>query len=157
MNTRRWGQGENAGSTERAESGRFRSSHRCDACGKSTNEETRFTDEEVCGSSDGPGFYLCARKACKKARDLPVEVRRVLYEGHRAKNNEVAPVKLTKPWTPSDSQLLRVLDTYPAGVLFLAEDIAGLLELTLEQATVVGFRLACYGRVVSSSEGWMQA
>lgn len=71
----------------RATDGRYTLAHPCDACGKSTNEACRYTDDEVCGSSDGPGFFLCDREACILKRDLPLEDRRTLYTEQRAKND----------------------------------------------------------------------
>lgn len=46
----------------RARSGRFAELPRCDACGKPVSEH--FTEDRVCGGSDGPGFYVCGRKRC---------------------------------------------------------------------------------------------
>lgn len=65
-------------------SGRYQKSHPCDACGKPVGTNY-YTDEEVCGSSDGPGFLLCERVRCMAARDLPVEARRSLYTKGREK------------------------------------------------------------------------
>lgn len=66
--------------TEReTRTGRYAKSQPCDCCGKPVGTEFG-TDEEVCGLTDGPGFYLCARKACeKKLAGLSVEQRRALY------------------------------------------------------------------------------
>lgn len=69
---------------ERDTSGRYTDGHKCDACNKPTGVDY-FTDDEVCGGSDGPGFYLCARKGCEKRRDaLEVDARRALYTATRA-------------------------------------------------------------------------
>jgi len=44
--------------------GRFASHPKCDGCGKPCTEH--FSDERICGGSDGPGFYLCGRKTCSR-------------------------------------------------------------------------------------------
>ena len=60
-------------------SGQFVKTQPCDGCGKPTGRDY-FTDDEVCGGSDGPGFYLCGRKrCCAKREHLSVEARRELY------------------------------------------------------------------------------
>lgn len=66
---------------ERA-SGRFERSVPCDACGEPVGAEY-LTDEEVCGLTDGPGFFLCQRIACIKRRRGTVEQRREFYETTR--------------------------------------------------------------------------
>jgi hypothetical protein len=64
--------------------GRFVKSPACDGCGKPVGTNY-FTDEEVCGGGDGPGFYLCERTRCVKSREgMAVEERRALYERMRA-------------------------------------------------------------------------
>ncbi len=61
-------------------SGRYRKSPPCDACNKPVGTNW-FTDDEVVGGSDGPGFYLCERKRCVAKREgLSVEEREALYE-----------------------------------------------------------------------------
>ncbi len=66
--------------------GRYAKSRACDGCGKPCGT-AYFTDDEVCGGSDGPGFYLCERKRCMAARDdKSVDERRALYAAQRAKN-----------------------------------------------------------------------
>lgn len=67
--------------------GRYTKADPCDACGRACNEAERYTDDEVCGCSDGPGFYLCHRKRCITARDPPLEERRTLYTAQREINN----------------------------------------------------------------------
>jgi hypothetical protein len=67
-------------------SGRYRKSPACDGCGKPCGTNY-FTDDEVCGSGDGPGFFLCDRARCCKKRDLDVEGRRALYTAQRAIND----------------------------------------------------------------------
>lgn len=66
--------------------GQYRKTAKCDACGKPVGTNY-YTDDEVCGGSDGPGFYLCDRKRCMSKRDLPtVEARRALYTAQREAN-----------------------------------------------------------------------
>ncbi len=67
-------------------SGRYRKSNPCDACGKPVGT-AYYTDEEVCGNTDGPGFFLCDRARCCKNRDLDTEGRRALYTAQRAIND----------------------------------------------------------------------
>jgi len=50
-------------------SGRYESTAACDACGRPTGADY-FTDDEVCGNGDGPGFRLCARSLCMARRDV---------------------------------------------------------------------------------------
>lgn len=69
--------------------GRFRKSHPCDCCGQPVGAKY-LTDGEVCGNTDGPGFYLCSRKSCGKlpggvwVRNLPIAERRLHYRMVRA-------------------------------------------------------------------------
>lgn len=63
---------------ERGKHGRYIGSAPCDACGKPVGTAF-YTDDDVCGGSDGPGFYLCDRKQCIARRDLPLDARRALY------------------------------------------------------------------------------
>ena len=72
---------------DRKINGKYASAPKCDACGKPTNEAERYTDDEVCGGSDGPGFYLCHRKRCIAKRDVDLASRTALYTAQRAKNN----------------------------------------------------------------------
>lgn len=59
--------------------GRYAIEQRCDLCGKPIHGEYG-TDAEVCGGGDGPGFFLCGRKACLAAiRSSTVEQRRAMY------------------------------------------------------------------------------
>jgi len=69
----------------RGRNGRYKKAPPCDACNKPTNEAERYTDDEVCQGSDGPGFFLCHRKRCITKRDLPLEERRTLYTLTRAR------------------------------------------------------------------------
>lgn len=92
-------------------SGRYIKSAPCDGCGKPVGTNY-FTDGEVCGGSDGPGFYLCERKRCiTKRSGLSIEA-----QGHRV----TAPAWLTLPTgarayippgsaTPCDGATLRAL------------------------------------------------
>jgi hypothetical protein len=67
--------------------GRFSDWQRCDGCGKPVKPGEHYTDDEVCGSTDGPGFFLCARKRCAQHRNaLDVAARRELYTNQRRKN-----------------------------------------------------------------------
>lgn len=67
-------------------SGRFTASPACDFCGKPIGND-HYTDEEVCGNGDGPGFYLCDRKRCTKQREgMSVEERRMAYQLQRTGN-----------------------------------------------------------------------
>ena len=64
--------------------GRYVASPKCDCCGKPVGT-AYFTDADVCGDTDGPGFYLCERVRCMARRDgLGVEERRALYTATRA-------------------------------------------------------------------------
>lgn len=67
--------------------GRFSKTPPCDACGKPVGTDF-MTDDEVVGSGDGPGFFLCDRKRCAAKRDqLDVPARKAMYAAQRAKNN----------------------------------------------------------------------
>jgi hypothetical protein len=72
------------------EQGRFKKHPACDCCGKPCTEF--FTDERVCGGGDGPGFFICGRKACSaKAQRVEleggIEALRKLYTLQRELNN----------------------------------------------------------------------
>lgn len=54
--------------TDKDARGKYSAAPKCDCCGKPTNEALRYTDDEVCQGSDGPGFYLCHRKRCPHNR-----------------------------------------------------------------------------------------
>lgn len=84
-------------------SGKFRKTELCDACGKRVGT-AYFTDTDVCGSTDGPGFFLCDRKRCMAKRDgLDEAARRALYTAQRAIND--APPKLVaKPKAEPDAE-----------------------------------------------------
>lgn len=69
--------------------GRFSTKPACDACGKPCTGE-HFTDGEACGSSDGPGFYLCERKRCEAKRPEGLEERKAFYAAQREKNEAAA-------------------------------------------------------------------
>ena len=74
-----------------ARGGRFVSTPPCDACGKPTGADY-MTDSEVCGDSDGPGFFICNRSRCSaKCEKLGVEERRALYTATRASSRRDNP------------------------------------------------------------------
>lgn len=83
--------------------GFFPMSHsRCDGCGAVIYDDRHHTDEEACGLTDGPGFFLCAPNASEgplvewmpMARravhallgTLPLHFRREHYRAQRARN-----------------------------------------------------------------------
>lgn len=55
----------------------------CDGCGAPTGDDYA-TDAEVCGASDGPGFFLC--DTCAALEGTPLEERRAHYTAQRAIN-----------------------------------------------------------------------
>jgi len=61
--------------------------HLCDACGSPIVGE-HFTDEEVCGTGDGPGFLLCDGEECKARRPKSIRARRQFYTFQRAHNDQ---------------------------------------------------------------------
>lgn len=63
-----------------------RDSYLCDACGVEIANGEHCTDEEVCGGSDDPGFFLCETCITKHA-DLAVEARREIYTAQREAND----------------------------------------------------------------------
>lgn len=73
-----------------ATGGRFTRGYSCDYCGKSIGRDAagainHYTDDDVCGGSDGPGFMLCGRVRCCREREaLSVEERRAAYTRRRA-------------------------------------------------------------------------
>jgi len=78
------------GDRKRDRAGRFDVEQRCDACSKPITERTggHVTDDEVCGTSDAPGFYLCGRARCERQRaSLEIDARRSLYAEGRARND----------------------------------------------------------------------
>ncbi len=62
--------------------------HRCDACGEKIVGE-HFTDEEVCGATDGPGFFLCGDAECIESRPQSLRHRRRRYTHQRAANEKM--------------------------------------------------------------------
>lgn len=71
---------------ERDASGRYKQTQACDGCGKPVGTDF-MTDDEVCGSGDGPGFYRCERKRCIAKMDvMGIEERRAHYTAQRMKN-----------------------------------------------------------------------
>lgn len=66
---------------KRSKDGRYAVEQLCDGCGKPVTLGEHFTDEDVVGGGDGPGFYLCGRVACKKTRNAKtIEERRAYYK-----------------------------------------------------------------------------
>jgi hypothetical protein len=61
--------------------------HLCDACGEPIGGE-HFTDEQACGTGDGPGFFLCGDEDCVARRPKGIRARRQFYAHQRAHNNE---------------------------------------------------------------------
>lgn len=71
----------------RADDGKYAKSIACDGCGKPCKDD-HMTDEEACGGSDGPGFFLCHRKRCVAKLELMTPAcRKAHYTLQRAKNN----------------------------------------------------------------------
>jgi hypothetical protein len=69
--------------TDKDRQGKYRATAKCDGCNKPVGTNY-FSDEDVCGSGDGPGFYVCDRKRCAaKLEGLGVEQRRAVYETNR--------------------------------------------------------------------------
>lgn len=67
--------------------GRYANERRCDGCGGHVKLDDYCTDEEVCGTSDGPGFYVCGLDTCASGKlDLTIQERRLIYTAQRAKN-----------------------------------------------------------------------
>lgn len=61
---------------------------KCDSCGVRIRTRDgalqHYTDAEVCGNGDGPGFLLCGRTACGATYSgLDVEARRALFTAGR--------------------------------------------------------------------------
>jgi hypothetical protein len=74
--------------------GRFAKHPKCDCCGRPCTEH--LSDERVCGAGDGPGFYICGRRACERLAEkieseggLPAL--RAHYEETRRRNQASAP------------------------------------------------------------------
>ena len=62
----------------------------CDVCSRPAGED-HYTDEEVVGATDAPGFVLCARPDCLILhRGRSVESRRALYEREVARRYVVS-------------------------------------------------------------------
>lgn len=91
------GKGKPPHKPRRDDIGRYANAPKCDGCGKpcatpiDPNDEDSgayYTDDDVCGLTDGPGFHLCARRRCEAKREkLNVEQRRQLYTEQRAKHS----------------------------------------------------------------------
>lgn len=85
---------ERAQHTYRGRDGRYKKSELCDGCGKPVGT-AHFTDEDVCGTTDGPGFYVCERVRCRRRlAGLGVEARRAIYTATRER---LAP-PYVNPW-----------------------------------------------------------
>ena len=72
-------------------SGRYDTEPRCDCCGATCGARvgSHYTDAEICGLGDGPGFYLCGRKKCiAKREQLSIDERRELYRVGRERNEQ---------------------------------------------------------------------
>ncbi len=63
------------------------SEHLCDACGDPIIGE-HDTDEQVCGTGDGPGFLLCRDADCVDLSPTGLRHRRDLYTRQRKANAE---------------------------------------------------------------------
>jgi hypothetical protein len=59
--------------------------HLCDACGDPIIGE-HDTDDEVCGTGDGPGFLLCRVEDCVTRRPAMLRHRRQFYARQRKAN-----------------------------------------------------------------------
>jgi hypothetical protein len=77
------------GERRRERGGRYAVEQRCDACCKPITTATggHFTDIEVCGGGDGPGFFLCGRERCCKRRNVDIDDRRAMYTAGRILND----------------------------------------------------------------------
>jgi hypothetical protein len=71
----------------------------CDACCRliplgEDGVPAYFTDDAVCGGTDGPGFLLCGAEGCgRQYADLDVEARRKLFTVGRKRNDEARSQK----------------------------------------------------------------
>jgi len=66
--------------SKRDRTGRYSSGPPCDGCGSPVGTDP-WTDDEICGQGDGPGFFLCQRATCRKRREaLEPGARQALYE-----------------------------------------------------------------------------
>jgi hypothetical protein len=60
---------------------------KCDGCGAPIQSDDHATDEDVCGSGDGPGFFLCGSAACgDRYCHMGAEERRAYFTKQRAAN-----------------------------------------------------------------------
>lgn len=68
---------------KRRRDGRYVASPLCDGCNKPVGTNW-YTDAEVCGGGDGPGFFVCERARCsKKLEGLDVPARLAHYTANR--------------------------------------------------------------------------
>lgn len=69
--------------TRRNATGQYLAGPPCDGCGAPVGTEP-WTDDEICGATDGPGFYLCQRVRCRKRREaMEPEARAAHYRAIR--------------------------------------------------------------------------
>ncbi len=122
-------------------SGRYRKSPKCDGCGKPVGTNY-FTDDEVCGASDGPGFFLCDRKRCVAKRDLDIEARRALYTAQRAINDGDPPV-IVKNSAQALAEVLRAVDAWQGmrGDSDAADTLAEVHDVLVRR----GYATPCFG------------
>jgi hypothetical protein len=59
----------------------------CDACGKPIGGDY-FTDDQACGTGDGPGFLLCGDDVCVLTRPKGLRARRKFYARQRERNED---------------------------------------------------------------------
>ena len=121
--------------------GRFIETPSCDGCGKPVGT-AYFTDDEVCGVGDGPGFYVCERKCCsKKLNGLDIEARRAVYTATRLSWNARGSRTMTKkktvehspgPWR-FNGMSLRIVDLIGATICVAPVPFNMMTDEELEQ------------------------
>lgn len=83
MNTTKTEKLERFAHVAKDQAGRYKASALCDGCNKPVGTNY-YTDDDVCGGSDGPGFFMCERKRCAaKLEGLTVEQREAIYTSNR--------------------------------------------------------------------------
>jgi hypothetical protein len=155
----KYGQHALAGEEERTASGKFRQSILCDCCGMPIGDLDKpgnhFTDDEVCGSSDGPGFFLCSRRACSIVyRGKSVDERREIFTAGRERIKGIQHPRTEKvkekPAGPTNAEMHKVLDAFqvngPTSHLIGLGMIANLLGCDEEHAERVATQLVNFGR-----------
>lgn len=96
----------------REQDGRYAREVACDACGRPAREDY-CTDEEVCGQTDDPGFFLCTRKRCVAlVPEGGPEERRGYYNTQRAENKR-ADLGGRKPEWIGKAKRPRLSDFFP--------------------------------------------